>query len=63
MTASKIIQLLLLQFLCVFIVIQIGLVMVGFSFITILFWSYLLFVIIYVGFLAPRWKKKDKIVK
>ncbi|UTH11570.1 hypothetical protein [Macrococcoides canis] len=58
MTASKIIQLLLLQFLCVFIVIQIGLVMVGFSFITILFWSYLLFVIIYVGFLAPRWKKK-----
>ncbi|ARQ05707.1 MULTISPECIES: hypothetical protein [Macrococcoides] len=63
MTASKIIQLLLLQFLCVFIVIQIGLVMVGFSFITILFWSYLLFVIIYVGFLAPRWKKKDKVVK
>ncbi|VUC65577.1 Uncharacterised protein [Macrococcoides caseolyticum] len=63
MTASKIIQLLLLQFLCVFIVIQIGLVMVGFSFITILFWSYLLFVIIYIGFLAPRWKKKDKVVK
>ncbi|WBF52861.1 hypothetical protein [Macrococcoides canis] len=63
MTASKIIQLLLLQFLCVFIVIQIGLVMVGFSFITILFWSYLLFVVIYVGFLAPRWKKKDKVVK
>ncbi|TDM23100.1 hypothetical protein [Macrococcoides canis] len=63
MTASKIVQLLLLQFLCVFIVIQIGLVMVGFSFITILFWSYLLFVIIYVGFLAPLWRKKDKVVK
>ncbi|UTH13865.1 hypothetical protein [Macrococcus equipercicus] len=61
--SSKIIKLLLLQFLCVFIVTQIGLAMVGFSFMNILFWSFLLFTIVYVGFVSPRWKKKDSLIK
>lgn len=61
--SSKIIKLLLLQFLCVFIIIQTGLVMGGFSFMTILFWSFLLFTIVYVGFVVPRWKKKDLLTK
>lgn len=58
MTLSKIIKLLLLQFICVFLMIQVGLVAGGFSFLTILIWSFGLFCIIYLGFLYPRWSKK-----
>lgn len=58
MTLAKIIKLLLLQFLCVFIVIQVGLSAGGFSFFTILISSFVLFSIIYLGFIHPRWQNK-----
>lgn len=56
--AAKIIKILLLQFLCVFIVIQVGLALDGISYLSILFWSFLLFTIAYVGFLSPRFNRK-----
>lgn len=59
--AAKIIKILLLQFLCVFIVIQVGLALDGISYLSILFWSFLLFTIAYVGFLAPKWNKNDRL--
>ncbi len=59
MTLSKIIKLLLLQFICVFLIIQIGLAAGGFSFFTILIWSFVLFCIVYLGFLYPRWSKQS----
>ncbi|MCC2089972.1 hypothetical protein KRP69_12175 [Mammaliicoccus sciuri] len=58
MTLAKFIKLLLMQFLCVFIVIQVGLVSGGFSFFTILILSFILFSIIYLGFIDPRWQNK-----
>lgn len=61
--AAKIIKIFLLQFLCVFIVIQVGLAMDGISYLSILFWSFLLFTIAYVGFLVPKWNKNDKLTK
>ncbi|QRN48658.1 hypothetical protein [Macrococcoides bohemicum] len=56
--AAKIIKILLLQFLCVFIVLQVGLALDGISYLSILFWSFLLFTIVYAGFLAPN-RNKD----
>lgn len=55
--AAKIIKILLLQFLCVFIVIQVGLALDGISYLSILFWSFLLFTIVYVAFLAPKYNQ------
>lgn len=58
MTLAKFIKLLIMQFLCVFLVIQVGLVSGGFSFFTILILSFILFSIIYLGFIYPRWQNK-----
>lgn len=57
MTIAKGIILVLLQLLCVFLAIQVGLASGGFSFITILILAFILFSIIYLAFLHPFWNK------
>lgn len=58
MILAKFIKLSLMQFLCVFLIIQVGLVSGGSSFFKILIWPFILFSIIYLGFIYPRWQNK-----
>lgn len=58
MTLARAIILILLQFFCVFLAIQVGLASGGFSFITILILAFILFSIVYLAFLHPFWNKR-----
>lgn len=55
MTIARLLKLLILQYLCTFLMIEIGITSGGFSFFTIVFSSFALFSILYVAWLHPKW--------
>ncbi|WP_414055547.1 hypothetical protein [Macrococcus equi] len=59
MTVARFLKLILLQYLCSFIMIQIGLASGGFSFMTLVISSFVLFAILYVAWLYPKWTNQN----